>query len=100
MQRNPLNGRPEPEVIVNFVDGLSFNKGKMEAAIFGGDLFPSKPPTKAQKDTFIAKKEDVDLIVRELEIPRVQAERAFGESKGDLERALINLITPSAKTTK
>lgn len=51
---------------MQFADGWSFNKGKLEAAIFGGDLFTSKPATKASKDNFVAKKEDVDLIVRVL----------------------------------
>ena len=46
-----------------FVDGLSFNKGKMEAAIFSGELFTPKPATKPHKDAFVAKKEDVELIV-------------------------------------
>ncbi|OCB88014.1 hypothetical protein A7U60_g4799 [Sanghuangporus baumii] len=97
MQRTPLNGRPEPEVIVNFVDGLSYNKGKMEAAIFSGELFPPKPAVKA-KDSFVAKREDVDLIVRELEIPRAQAERALAETKGDLEKALLDLVSPGHKS--
>ncbi|THH08312.1 hypothetical protein EW145_g2776 [Phellinidium pouzarii] len=92
MQRTLLNGRPEPEVIVNFADGLAYSKGKMEEAFRNG-LFDKKP-SKAPKDSFNAKKEDVELILRELEIPRVQAERALADAKGDLSAALLALIKP------
>lgn len=123
------NGRPEPEVIVNvrlisycdiciflksaqFSDGYAYSKGKMEEAFRNGGLF-DKPvaPTKAPKESHIAKKEDVDLIVcpalvccpgahdcysqvRELEIPRAHAERALSEANGNLTEALLSLITP------
>ena len=36
----------------------------MEAALFSGELFPPKSVAKASKDAFVAKKEDIDMIVR------------------------------------
>ncbi|KAH8117084.1 hypothetical protein DFH11DRAFT_1579155 [Phellopilus nigrolimitatus] len=98
MQRSLLNGRPEPEVIVNFADGLAYSKGKLEEAFRSG-LF-DKPPSKTAKETFNAKKEDVDLIVRELEIPRGQADRALADVGGDLSAALLVLITPKPVDTQ
>ncbi|PAV23793.1 hypothetical protein PNOK_0086100 [Pyrrhoderma noxium] len=91
MQRN-TNGRPEPEVIVNFVDGLSYSKGKLEAALLAGGIFENSAPK--SKETHNVKKEDVELIIRELEIPRIQAERALSNNNGNLEQALATLITP------
>ncbi|KAI5118872.1 hypothetical protein M0805_005314 [Coniferiporia weirii] len=93
MQRTLLNGRPEPEVIVNFADGLAYSKGKMEEAFRNG-LF-DKPPSKAPKESSNAKKEDVELIVRELEIPRSQAEKALADAKGVLLDALLALNSVS-----
>lgn len=76
-----LNGRPEPEVIVNvspseckvssirnskklrlqFTDGFAYSKQRMEDAFKSG-LF-DKPPPKAPKEVFTVRKDDVDLIV-------------------------------------
>ncbi|TCD67291.1 hypothetical protein EIP91_000314 [Steccherinum ochraceum] len=56
------NGRPEPEVIVNFADGFAYSKSKLEDAYKNGLL--DKPPVKPAKDTVgTVKREDVDLIV-------------------------------------
>jgi len=85
------NGR-EPEVIVNFADGYAYSKGKLEEAFRSG-IF-DKPPPKVSKETYNAKKEDVDLIVSELEIPRIDAERALHENQGDVVKALLLLMTP------
>jgi hypothetical protein len=79
------NGRPELEVIANvraalllqgfiisihvhqFIDGLSYSKGKLEEAFRPGG-FLEKPPPKPQKDVLpsFVKKEDVEIIVRPL----------------------------------
>jgi len=86
------NGRiGDPEVIVNFNDGFAYSKGKMEE-VFRSGLF-DRQPTKPTKEITLAKREDVDLIVHEFEIPRAQAEKALIEKGGDLEQALRALIT-------
>lgn len=43
------------------------------------------------------KKEDVNLIVTELEIPYAEAEKALAEAKGNVAEALLALITPRTK---
>ncbi|KAF8077619.1 hypothetical protein FPV67DRAFT_3789 [Lyophyllum atratum] len=89
------NGRPEPEVIMNFADGFSYSKGKMEEAFRAGGIL-DKTPAKVAKDPAVAalKREDVDLIVHEFEIPRSQAEKALVDNGGDVAKALLALITP------
>jgi len=90
MSRNGRVG--DPEVIVNFHDGFAYSKGKMEE-VFRSGLF-DKQPTKATKEIASAKREDVDLIVHELEITRAEAEKVLIEKGGDLHQALRALITP------
>jgi len=86
-----MSYRPEPEVIASFADGHSYSKSKMEEIFRSGalDKLPSKP-----KEISHAKREDVDLIVHELEIPRAEAERALTEANGDISKALSRLILP------
>jgi len=88
------NGRPEPEVIVNFADGLSYSKGKMEEAFRAGGIL-EKVPTKALKDPAAAalKRDDIDLIVHEFEITRSQAEKFLLENSGDLPKTLLALVS-------
>jgi len=78
---------------MNFGDGFAYSKGKMEEAFRSGGIL-DKPPTKALKDSVSFKREDVDLIVHELEIPRVHAEKALAEHGGDVVKALQALIAP------
>ncbi|KAI0062379.1 hypothetical protein BV25DRAFT_681000 [Artomyces pyxidatus] len=87
------NGHPEPEVIVNFADGYAYSKGKMDEAF--RNIF-DKNPVKQSKSIASsgAKREDIDLIVAELEIPRSQAEKVLIEHGGDLSKALQALVTP------
>lgn len=80
------NGRPEAEVIVNFADGYSYSKGKMEEAFRSGLM--DKPSPKAGKEAHAFKREDVDLLVHELEIPRAQAEKMLAANKGDVAKTL------------
>ncbi|KAG9226524.1 hypothetical protein CCMSSC00406_0005809 [Pleurotus cornucopiae] len=89
------NGRPEPEVIMNYADGFAYSKGKMEEAFRPGGIL-EKPPTKPAKDPNAPpiKREDIDLIVHELGITRAQAEKALAENGGDVSKALLYLITP------
>ncbi|KAF9038316.1 hypothetical protein BDZ89DRAFT_945760 [Hymenopellis radicata] len=87
------NGKPE--VIVNYQDGFSYSKGKMETALLPGGLL-DKPPVKATKDPHAAsiKKEDIDVIVNEFELSRPQAEKVLLQHGGDLLVALKALINP------
>ncbi|RDB22257.1 hypothetical protein Hypma_010664 [Hypsizygus marmoreus] len=89
------NGRPEPEVIMNFADGFSYSKGKMDEAFRAGGIL-EKSPTKTPKDPAVTalKREDVDLIVHEFEIPRAHAEKALVENGGDVEKTLVALVIP------
>ncbi|KAF9532864.1 hypothetical protein CPB83DRAFT_846499 [Crepidotus variabilis] len=93
------NGRPEAEVIVNYADGLAYSKHKMEEA-FQADGFLGKPWSKppAVKSSLAAvKKEDIDVVVQEFEIPRAQAEKVLAENGGDLRKALASLVAPPSK---
>ncbi|KAJ7264908.1 hypothetical protein B0H12DRAFT_1101410 [Mycena haematopus] len=91
------NGRPEPEVIMNYGDGFSYVKAAMADAFRPGGIL-DKPPavirpaplTKAQRDTI--RKEDVKLIVTEFEIPEAQAERVLLEHQGNVTNALRALV--------
>ncbi|KAI0311804.1 hypothetical protein OF83DRAFT_1068214 [Amylostereum chailletii] len=85
------NGYPESEVIVNYADGNSYSKGKMEEAV---RVIFEKPLPKLLRPASTFKKEDIDFIVSELEIPRAQAEKALAEHEGDLQKTLRALITP------
>ncbi|KAI0306668.1 hypothetical protein B0F90DRAFT_1615367, partial [Multifurca ochricompacta] len=84
------NGHPESEVIVNYADGYAYSKSKFEEGL--RIVLADKPakPTKVHSNTI--KKEDVDLIVSELEIPRHHAEKALLDNNGDLIKTLQALI--------
>ncbi|KAF8517513.1 hypothetical protein BU17DRAFT_49671 [Hysterangium stoloniferum] len=86
-----INDRPGPEVIVNFGDGFAYSKQRMDEAFRSG-LF-DKPPSKAPKEVHAAKKEDVELIMNEFEISRLQAERALAAANGDVVKALKDLVS-------
>jgi len=93
LSRTP-NGRLEAEVIANFGDGQAYSKNRMEEALTSGIL--EKPLQIQDTSAFKPKTADVDLIVSELEIPRVKAEKALAASKGDIVEALKSLVTPSS----
>jgi len=91
------NGRPEPEVIVNYADGFAYSKYKLEEAFRTGGLLDkpvttSTKPLAAGKGDPSLKKEDIDVIVHEFEIPRIQAEKVLVENGADLEKALRALV--------
>jgi len=93
------NGRLEAEVIMSYADGYAYSKHKMEEAFRPGgflDKPPAKSPYALSKDPTLhpPKREDVDIIVHEFEIPRVQAEKVLSENGGDLTKALTALVTP------
>ncbi|OSX65518.1 hypothetical protein POSPLADRAFT_1054257 [Postia placenta MAD-698-R-SB12] len=87
------NGRPEPEVIVNFADGFAYSKGKMEEAIRTGFLEKPAPKTAKESATSV-KREHVDLLIEELEIPRAQAEKLIIQHNLDITKAIEAWITP------
>jgi len=80
---------------MNYADGFSYSKGKMEEAFRAGGILDKAPP-KAVKDASITslKREDIDLIVHEFEIPRGQAEKALAEHGGDINKTLQSLVSP------
>ncbi|GJE87035.1 hypothetical protein PsYK624_031180 [Phanerochaete sordida] len=80
----------QPEVIVQFADGMAYSKGKLEEAYKAGGLL--EKPYKAPKETNAVKREDIDLIVHELEIPRTIAEKALVANDGDIEKTLLQLV--------
>ncbi|KAJ7481098.1 hypothetical protein B0H11DRAFT_2024183 [Mycena galericulata] len=93
------NGRPEPEVIMNYNDGFSYTKAAMAEAFRPGGILERPPAvshtaapplTKAQREAI--KREDVELIVSEFEIPKAQAERVLAEHKGSVVDALRALM--------
>ncbi|SJK97245.1 uncharacterized protein ARMOST_00496 [Armillaria ostoyae] len=88
------NGRPEPEVIMNYVDGFSYSKGKMDEAFRPGGIL-EKGPVKPVKDSSVTaiKKDDIDIIVNEFELTRAQAEKVLAQHQGDVVAALKALIT-------
>ncbi|KAF8891383.1 hypothetical protein BD779DRAFT_1514949 [Infundibulicybe gibba] len=91
------NGRPEPEVIVNYTDGFAYSKGKMEEAFRAGGILekaPTKTPAITAKDGGVLKREDIDLIMHEFEIPRAHAERALAEHGGNIDKTLRALVAP------
>ncbi|VDB82645.1 unnamed protein product [Peniophora sp. CBMAI 1063] len=90
-----LNGRPEAEVIVNFGDGHAYSKAKLESALTS--VLGDTKQTKQIKHANQLKKEDIELIVSELEIPRTQAERALSLANGDVQLALRTLVTGSSE---
>ncbi|KAI0093763.1 hypothetical protein BDY19DRAFT_989307 [Irpex rosettiformis] len=83
------NGRLEPEVI--FADGMAYSKGKLEEAFGPGGILDK--PVKQPRETFAGKRDDVDLIVHELEISRVQAEKALADHNGDVVKTLVALVS-------
>ncbi|KAG8853886.1 hypothetical protein FRB96_007895 [Tulasnella sp. 330] len=89
-----MNGRPEPEVIVQFQDGGHYySKGRLEKALLS---VISEAPKPSQKEVFKCKKEDVDVIVNEFEIPRAKAEKVLTKHDGDLQKTLVALINRQA----
>ncbi|RDX56340.1 hypothetical protein K466DRAFT_485036 [Polyporus arcularius HHB13444] len=89
------NGRPEPEVIANFLDGNSYSKGKLDEAFRVLRLDKPYPkPAKAGPSQF--KQEDIDLLVQEFELTRPQAEKVLAEADGGIAEALQRLIAASS----
>jgi len=85
------NGRGESEVLATFPDGYQYSKTKLEESLRQiMALRPTRPSKDAAAPT--AKREDIELIVNELGIPRSHAEKALLENGGDLEKTLRVLV--------
>ncbi|KAH8800590.1 hypothetical protein DL96DRAFT_1719660 [Flagelloscypha sp. PMI_526] len=88
------NGRPEPEIIVNFADGFSYNKTRLEEFFRSGFLDKAyvKPSQGALPSGI--KKEDIEVLMNEFDLPKPKAEKALTDAGGDLTKALIRLTEP------
>ncbi|ESK90191.1 hypothetical protein Moror_7756 [Moniliophthora roreri MCA 2997] len=87
------NGRPEAEVIMNFADGFSYVKAKLDEAYIA--VITDKEKDKKPKETITgSKKEDVDLLMNEFEISRPQAEKALAANDKDVIKTIHALIKP------
>ncbi|GAC76960.1 hypothetical protein PANT_22c00298 [Moesziomyces antarcticus T-34] len=93
--------KPQAEVIQEWADfdsaGYSFERGRMEKTVQSlcfGDQAAVMPahlaagPAQGQK----LKKEDVEFIVSELLVSRGVAEAALAKHKGDMQKALAELV--------
>ncbi|QRV73114.1 hypothetical protein RhiJN_01128 [Ceratobasidium sp. AG-Ba] len=83
--------RPEAEVIINFQDGYSYSKGKMDAALTSG-IF-EKVAEKKPVDYPGLNKADVKLIQTEMEVTEIQAKKILSENGGDVVKALLAVVS-------
>ncbi|CAE6389462.1 hypothetical protein RSOLAG22IIIB_03182 [Rhizoctonia solani] len=83
--------RPEAEVIINFQDGFSYSKGRMDAALTSGVL--EKPAEKKVTDYSGLNKADVKLVQTEMEVTEAQAKKALSEHDGDIVKTLLSLVS-------
>ncbi|KAF8315164.1 carbohydrate kinase [Clavulina sp. PMI_390] len=94
------NGKPEAEVIVEFQDGLSYNKKRLEEAFASGAFeAPARKPKEAPHGVDI-KKDHLELLIKEFEITKAQAEKALVQHKGDLTATINTLVAPPQLPTK
>jgi len=77
--------------MLQYADGYAYSKTKFDEGL---RIVLADKPAKPAKTQSNVKKEDVDLIVSELEIPRGQAEKALSDNNGDIAKTLRELITP------
>jgi len=77
--------------MLQYADGYAYSKTKFDEGL---RIVLADKPAKPAKTQSNVKKEDVDLIVSELEIPRGQAEKALSDNNGDIAKTLRKLITP------
>ncbi|KAJ3044244.1 hypothetical protein HK097_001551 [Rhizophlyctis rosea] len=80
-----------------FEEKNSVDENKIgKAMTFLTDVNKKAKPQKSARDTELAKvvisKEDVELVMTQLEITKIQAERALRENKGDAVETLRQLI--------
>ncbi|WVQ95184.1 hypothetical protein IAU59_002278 [Kwoniella sp. CBS 9459] len=112
MAASSSSGRvPQGEVIMDFADGGSYIKNKLEDAVLGLERrrITKEEGSKAQKamqaldvNTSGAatdgkapvKSEDVDYIVAQTGVTKEEAQDALRAEKGDLVKALIKSVQP------
>ncbi|CAE6450368.1 unnamed protein product [Rhizoctonia solani] len=83
--------RPEAEVIINFQDGYSYSKGRMEAALTSGVL--EKSAEKKAVEYAGLSKADIKLVQTEMEVTEAQAKKALSENDGDVVKTLLSLVS-------
>ncbi|CAE6437058.1 unnamed protein product [Rhizoctonia solani] len=83
--------RPEAEVIINFQDGYSYSRGRMDAALASGVL--EKSAEKKATEYTGLNKADIKLVQTEMEITEGQAKKALSENNGDVIKTLLSLVS-------
>ncbi|KAK2173577.1 hypothetical protein NP493_866g01081 [Ridgeia piscesae] len=90
------DGAADLEKVTDYVEEAEISSQDISVAMkVVNDRMQQEANAKLQKEKELSRvkisKEDVDLIVNEMEIPRSAAERKLREHKGDLVEALIDL---------
>ncbi|XP_071942155.1 huntingtin-interacting protein K-like [Antedon mediterranea] len=90
------SGAADLERVTDFAEEAEISSALTAAAIAAlDDKLAKEKQAKAERERELAKvvirKEDVDLIVHELEISRPEAEKSLREHKGNLVSSLITL---------
>ncbi|KAH7343300.1 hypothetical protein B0J17DRAFT_641840 [Rhizoctonia solani] len=86
-----MTHRPEAEVIINFQDGYSYSKGRMDAALTSGVM--EKSAEKKATEYVGLNKADIKLVQTEIEVTGAQAKKALSENNGDVVKTLLSLVS-------
>ncbi|KAJ1309148.1 hypothetical protein OPQ81_004821 [Rhizoctonia solani] len=86
-----MTHRPEAEVIINFQDGFSYSKARMDAALTSGVL--ERSAEKKAIEYAGLNKADIKLVQTEMEITEAQAKKALSENNGDVVNTLLSLVS-------
>lgn len=95
-KRHDLQTSADLERVTDYAEEKEISTTDIENAIsLVEGRYSEEKAAKLQREKELAriviKKEDVDLIVDEMEIPRAAAERSLREHKGDVVEALVSL---------
>ncbi|XP_068708881.1 huntingtin-interacting protein K-like [Montipora foliosa] len=95
-KRHDFQTSADLERVTDYAEEKEINTSDLENALsLVEGKYSEEKAAKLQREKELArvviKKEDVDLIVEEMEIPRVAAERRLREHKGDVVEALVSL---------
>lgn len=95
-KRHDFQTSADLERVTDFAEETEINTSILENALsLVEGKYSEEKAAKLQREKELAKvvirKEDVDLIVEEMEIPRSVAERSLREHKGDVVEALVSL---------
>ena len=91
------SGAADLEKVTDYAEEKEIDTGSLNNAMSViSDKRKKDAELKAERERQLAsvkvKKEDVDMIMNELEIPKCKSERVLKEHNGDLNAALIQLI--------